>query len=120
MELCQLDSLYLHDLGEYNKVLMQRNKLLKQIYYQPSLKDTLDIWDMNLMEYGKKIIHRREDFVKEISSIVTRVNEQLTGSKEHIKIFYEPDTTIDEFEEKLKIPRKGFKNVFYKCRAAQG
>jgi len=105
MELCQLDSLYLHDLGEYNKVLMQRNKLLKQIYYQPSLKDTLDIWDMNLIEYGKKIILRREDFVKEISSIVTRVNEQLTGSKEHIKLFYEPDTTIDEFEEKLKKSR---------------
>lgn len=101
MELCQLDSLYLHDLGEYNKILMQRNKLLKQIYYQPSLKDTLDIWDMNLIEYGKKIIRRREDFVKEISSIVTRVNEQLTGGKEHIKMFYEPDTTIDEFEEKL-------------------
>lgn len=110
MELCQLDSLYLHDLGEYNKVLMQRNKLLKQISYQPSLKDTLDIWDMNLMEYGKKIILRREDFVKEISSIVTRVNEQLTGGKEHIKMFYEPDTTIEEFEEKLKKSReKDFK-----------
>lgn len=110
MELCQLDSLYLHDLGEYNKVLMQRNKLLKQISFQPSLKDTLDIWDMNLMEYGKKIILRREDFVKEISSIVTRVNEQLTGGKEHIKMFYEPDTTIEEFEEKLKKSReKDFK-----------
>ena len=106
MELCQLESLYLHDLGEYNKVLMQRNKLLKQISYQPSLKDTLDIWDMNLMEYGKKIILRREDFVKEISSIVTKVNEQLTGSKEHIKMFYEPDTTIEEFEEKLKKSRE--------------
>ena len=69
MELCQLDSLYLHDLGEYNKVLMQRNKLLKQISYQPSLKDTLDIWDMNLMEYGKKIILykiiRKEDYSAE-------------------------------------------------------
>lgn len=110
MELCQLDGLYLHDLGEYNKVLMQRNKLLKQISYQPSLKDTLDVWDMNLMEYGKRIILRREGFVKEISSIVTRVNEQLTGGKEHIKMFYEPDTTIDEFEEKLmKSREKDFK-----------
>lgn len=102
MELCQLDGVYLHDLGEYNKVLIQRNKLLKQIYFQPSLKDTLDIWDMNLMEYGSKIIARREIFVKEISEIVTRVNEKLTGSREHVQMFYEPDTTIDEFEEKLK------------------
>ena len=106
MELCQLDSLYLHDLGEYNKALMQRNKLLKQIYYQPSLKDTLDIWDMNLVEYGNRVIKRRAVFVKEISEIVTRVNEKLTGNKEHIQMFYEPDTTIDEFEEKLKNSRE--------------
>lgn len=102
MELCQLDHVYLHDLGEYNKVLMQRNKLLKQIYYQPSLKDTLSIWDMNLLEYGTKIIKRREEFVKEISEIVTRVNEKLTGNREHIKMLYEPDVTIDEFAAALE------------------
>ena len=106
MELCQLDGLYLHDLGEYNKVLMQRNKLLKQIYFQPSLKDTLDIWDMNLIEYGSKIIRRREIFVEQIGEIVTGVNEKLTGNKEHIRMSYEPDVTIDEFEEKLKKSRE--------------
>lgn len=110
MELCQLDGLYLHDLGEYNKALMQRNKLLKQIYFQPSLKDTLEIWDMNLIEYGSKIVQRRAAFVEEISEIVTKVNEKLTGNREHIKMFYEPDTTINEFEEKLvKSREKDFK-----------
>ena len=102
MELCQLDGLYLHDLGEYNKVLMQRNKLLKQIYYNPSLKETLEIWDMNLVEYGNKVIKRRAAFVKEISELVTSVNEKLTGNKEHIRIFYEPDVRPDEFESKLR------------------
>lgn len=106
MELCQLDGLYLHDLGEYNKALMQRNKLLKQIYYQPSLKDTLDIWDMNLTEYGIRVIKRREEFVKEISEIVTKVNEKLTGSKEHVQMLYEPDVTINEFEAALKKSRE--------------
>lgn len=101
MELCQLDSMYLYDLGEYNKVLMQRNKLLKQIYYQPSLKETLEIWDMQLVQYGTEIIKRREAFVQEIGEIVTKVNEKLTGNKEHIKMLYEPDVTIKEFEEKL-------------------
>lgn len=106
MELCQLDSLYLHDLGEYNKVLLQRNKLLKQIYYQPSLKDTLDIWDMNLVNYGNKIIQRRAAFVEEIGELVTEVNEKLTGNKEHIRLFYEPDITTDEFERKIKESRE--------------
>ncbi len=106
MELCQLDSLYLHDLGEYNKTLMQRNKLLKQIYNQPSLKDTLDVWDMNLVEYGSRIMERREKFVEEISEIVTKVNEKLTGNREHVKMFYEPDTVIDAFAAKLKDSRE--------------
>lgn len=101
MELCQLDNVYLHDLGEYNKVLMQRNKLLKQICFNPSLKDTLDIWDMQLLEHGIQIIKRRESFVQEIGEIVTRVNEKLTGNKEHVKMLYEPDVSIKEFEKKL-------------------
>ena len=106
MELCQLDSMYLHDLGEYNKALMQRNKLLKQIYYKPSLLDTLDIWDISLYEYGCKIIRRREEFIKEISEIVTGVNEKLTGNKEHIRMIYEPDTEIDTFGSALKKSRE--------------
>lgn len=106
MELCQLDSMYLHDLGEYNKALMQRNKLLKQIYYKPSLLDTLDIWDISLYEYGCKIIKRREEFVKEISEIVTEVNEKLTGNKEHIRMIYEPDVEINFFESALKKSRE--------------
>ena len=106
MELCQLDGLYLHDLGEYNKVLMQRNKLLKQINYNPSLSDTLDIWDMSLIEYGCKIIKRREQFIHEISEIVTEVNEKLTGNKEHVKMLYEPDIMAEAFEMSLKQSRK--------------
>ena len=102
MELCQLDPMYLYDLGEYNKVLEQRNKLLKQIYFEPSLKETLDIWDMKLIEYGIKVIKRREEFVKELSEIVIKVNEKLTGGKEKVVLFYEPDVSADEFEKKLR------------------
>ncbi len=106
MELCQLDAVYLHDLGEYNKVLAQRNKLLKQIYHQPSLKETLDLWDMQLVEYGRKLISRREDFVNEIGEIVTGVNERLTGGKESIHMTYEPDVSMEEFEGKLANARE--------------
>ena len=106
MELCQLDAVYLHDLGEYNKVLAQRNKLLKQIYHQPSLKETLDLWDMQLVEYGKKLIRRRESFAREIGETVTQVNEKLTGGKEHIHMTYEPDVSLDDFEGKLADARE--------------
>lgn len=106
MELCQLDAVYLHDLGEYNKVLAQRNKLLKQIYYQPSLKETLELWDMQLVEYGSRLMKRREIFVREIGEIVTQVNEKLTGGKEHVSMTYEPDVSADDFERKLADARE--------------
>ncbi len=53
-ELCQLDKLYLTDLADYNHVLNQRNKLLKDMYRQPELGSTLDVWDMQLVTYGRK------------------------------------------------------------------
>lgn len=53
-ELCQLDKIYLYDLTKYNKVLLQRNKLLKEIAFRPDLKSTLPVWDEQLVTYGKR------------------------------------------------------------------
>ena len=54
LELCQLNKVYLQELTSYNKVLNQRNKLLKDIGFQPGLTETLDVWDMQLVQYGKE------------------------------------------------------------------
>ncbi len=54
LELCQLDKLYLSDLANYNKVLNQRNRLLKDIAYRQDLLDTLSVWDTQLVEYGRR------------------------------------------------------------------
>lgn len=54
-ELCQLDKIYLSDLSNYNKILNQRNKLLKDMVYRPELSDTLPVWDMQLADTGKKL-----------------------------------------------------------------
>ena len=64
MELCQLDKIYVYNLVNYNKVLSQRNQLLKDLYFKPELKQTLDVWDMQLAKYGCEIIKRREEFIK--------------------------------------------------------
>lgn len=106
LELSQLDSFYLHDLGEYNKALAQRNKLLKQIVYKPSLKDTLSIWDMQLLDYGSKIILRRKKFIDNLAELVAQINSKLTGGREYTKVVYEPNTEIDDFEKKLTDARE--------------
>ncbi|MCD8381219.1 MAG: DNA replication and repair protein RecF, partial [Lachnospiraceae bacterium] len=51
IELCQLDQSYLYNLNQYNKVLLNRNKLLKDMYFDKSLEDSLEVWDAQLVKY---------------------------------------------------------------------
>ena len=89
MELCQLDKVYLHNLTNYNRIVVQRNKLLKDLTYRNDLEETLDIWDMQLAEYGKKIIVRRELFVRQLGEIIFEIHKNLSGGKENLQIDYE-------------------------------
>ncbi|MCI8968103.1 MAG: DNA replication/repair protein RecF [Lachnospiraceae bacterium] len=101
MELCQLDSFYLYNLNNYNKVVNQRNKLLKELSLNPGLRDTLSVWDSQLVSYGNKIIERRDAFVSQLNEIIYEIHQKLSGGKEALKIVYEPDITPDDYEEKL-------------------
>ena len=103
MELCQLDNFYLYNLNHYNKIVNQRNKLLKDMYMNPDLKETLTIWDMQLVSYGSKIIERRKLFVEQLNEIIYEIHKKLSGGREEIRIQYEPDVELDEFESKLPI-----------------
>ena len=106
MELSQLDKVYLSDLTNYNRIVNQRNKLLKDVYDRKDLMETLDIWDLQLVNYGKKIIDRRNKFIVELNEIVGKVHEQLTGGKEHLQIYYEPSVSSMDFETNLKKNRE--------------
>ncbi len=101
MELCQIDKAYLYYLTQYKKILKQRNALLKQIQQKPELKDTLEIWDSQLTETGKKIIEIRENFVKEVGKITKKKHESLTGGKENIEVKYKPNCSAEEFSGRL-------------------
>lgn len=100
-ELCQLDKIYLSDLTNYNKILVQRNKLLKDMVYRPDLKDTLPIWDIQLVETGKKIIRRRKQFVEELNDIVHDIHYRISGEKEELFLKYEPNIDDIFFEDEL-------------------
>ena len=105
-ELCQLDKIYLSDLSNYNKILNQRNKLLKDMVYRPELSDTLPVWDMQLIDTGKKIIRRREQFVKELNEIVHEIHYRISGGKEELFLSYEPSVSADMMEQEIERVRQ--------------
>lgn len=102
IELCQLDSFYLYNLNNYNKIINQRNKLLKDMYFNQNLKETLNIWDSQLVSYGSKIIERREAFADQLCEIIGDIHKKLSGGKEDLIVKYEPDVRIDDFESRMK------------------
>jgi DNA replication and repair protein RecF len=102
MELCQLDNIYLYNLNNYNKIVNQRNKLLKDMYMNPDLKETLNIWDMQLVSYGTKIIERRRIFVEQLNEIIYGIHKKLSGDREELLIVYEPNVETEDFERSMK------------------
>ena len=101
MELCQLDQIYLYDLNNYNKVINQRNKLLKDMAFYPEYRDMIGIMDRQLLSYGKKIIDRRIRFTEELNAIIEKIHDNISGGKEKLRVAYACNTTTESYEEKL-------------------
>ena len=102
MELCQIDKYYLYNLNQYNKIVNQRNKLLKDFYHNTDIYETLHVWDMQLVTYGKQIIERRKEFVDQLNEIIYGIHKNLSGGREELVIVYEPDTEAENFEYELQ------------------
>lgn len=97
IENCKLSKNYIVNLINYNKVLNQRNNLLKEI----KEINLLDVWDEQLFKYGKEIIIERNNFIEEIKKIVEEISYKISGQKEILKIDYEKNVSIEKFKENL-------------------
>lgn len=102
IELCQLDKVYLYNLTKYNKIINQRNKLLKDLQYNRSLLDTLSVWNLQLINYGTQIIKRRSVFIDQINDIIYSIHKKLSGEREELYLKYEPNVEMDNFDSELE------------------
>ena len=115
MELCQINNVYYYNLSQYYKVLKQRNALLKKIDKNNNLKESLFVWDSQLIDFGIKIIRQRDAFIKKINNISKKIHSDITENKEELDIKYKPSVLEEEFEEKLL--KNIDKDILYKNTA---
>ena len=101
LELCQLNKLYVHNLVQYNKVLLQRNKLLKELNFRPEYEETLDVWDVQLVQYGRELIGCRKNFVEQLNKTVRETHRKISGGKEELILAYEPNVDAQWLEQRL-------------------
>ncbi|MCD4679725.1 MAG: DNA replication/repair protein RecF [Bacteroidales bacterium] len=98
----QFDKLYLDDLINYNKVLNQRNSLLRSFAENHSFdKTSLAIWDEQLIRLGNVIHKKREDFFKELNPIFQQYFETISGGREKVSLIYDSQLFQGDFPELL-------------------
>jgi len=95
MEICQLSPVYYSDLKEYHRALKQRNALLKTLYKDKTMEDSLSIWDEQLARYGERITKSRTNFVEKINLIANQIHNNITQGTENLQLTYEPNITHD-------------------------
>lgn len=85
MELCQLDHKYYYNLVQYNKVMNERNMILKNRKVDT---DMLEIYDMQLSTFGAYIIEKRLWYLKELNKHSIGIHNDITSGKEKIDFRY--------------------------------
>lgn len=91
MSVCQRDKLYFYKLNEYNKLLVQRNKLLKNYRDSSRLKEMSDIIAVKMAEAQEYLITKRKDFVEMLAPLADARHRAVTGGQEGLEIAYETE-----------------------------
>ena len=103
IDISQMSKHYFYLLLRYEKILNQRNKLLKQTKSLSVLKDMLSIWDSQMSEIAGKIIISRIKFITLLSPQAADIHSFITDGSENLSLSYQGVTGKDDKEiaEKL-------------------
>lgn len=93
MELCQLNPKYYYNLVQYNKVLNERNILLRN---RNTSSEMLEIYDIQLVEFGYNIIRDRIKYIESLNKYAEKIHSDITSGKEKINFKY--ISTIKDLE----------------------
>ena len=88
MSISQIRPVYKHNLSRYNKILFQRNNLLKSNKSKTDIMNLLEIFDLQLAKVGTEIIMTRNEFVEKLCEIATKIHNNITLGKEELNLVY--------------------------------
>ena len=115
--LSQVDQSYLKTLQRYQRVLQQRNRLLRILQERRGEEDELTFWSQELVREGSSIIGRRHLAMNAVADLCRERHAELTGDAEDLAVKYRPnvprhgeigsDADIErEFSEALEANRR--------------
>ncbi len=106
--ICQLYPVYISIFKRYTRALDQRNKILKEIKYNPLLEEFILDFEKELAECGTQIIKYRKTFVNDLNKFLPKIYKGLSSGKEKILLEYNFNASEnkEEYLEILKQSRK--------------
>ena len=118
VQICQIDPVYRGNLLKYQRVVRQRNSLLKRAWDSRSLLAQLPAWDKQLVDLGTQIILRRQAVVEALQHYSRDAHEKISDEREELNLIYQPcfeseasvaagkQYTISQVEEALRMQLK--------------
>lgn len=99
----QFDAAYLENLIRYNRILLQRNNILKQLAQGIQIDlDMLEVYDEQLVESGEKIFDRRRSFINDLNPVFQKYYTAISQGAEVVGLIYQSVLVEREFEIALK------------------
>lgn len=102
----QYDKIYLNRVIRYNRALMQRNALLKQLRERNGNLNELEIWDNQLVELGELIYEQRKDFISELEPVYRHYQSFLADGDDAVELLYRSHLQEGDFREQLEETRQ--------------
>ncbi len=94
--ICQFNPVYCRTLRRYNRVLTQRNHLLRQLQERRNSPEQLRFWDEKLAEDGAHVVARRQAVIAELEELARAIHLELTSQDGHLSLRYEPSIRMPE------------------------
>lgn len=88
LEISQLSPQYMISLGRYKRALEQRNILLKEIRDKSAGISQLNMWDIQLVEYGSVLVEKRIKFIKSLADKASEIYASISGEDEGLMLSY--------------------------------
>ena len=107
MFISQIRPAYYFNLQRYLGALRQRNALLRQARENPRLLGSIGPWDLQLSEYGAKVMRERIYFIRQINNFAYKNHIRITGGREELTVEYEPSLKIGGELIALAMPEGG-------------
>lgn len=93
--LCQAYPKFIKALDGFQKILKQRNRLLKDLNDHPELLDTLEVWDKNLVDIGSYVASMRARYIKKLAELAAGAYRGISWEKEELSAVYSPGFPLE-------------------------